>query len=399
MSLSHYRWMECLWMPYRTKVAQGQAAVVVMAVTLLMGLIIMGLSINQLQYVNARRNVTSNDSLQAYYVAQAGVQEALAARMDPRTNYLNFVSSPQGPKYPLSGRVYQNPSNLTGLLGAYRYIVLGGDNARDPVSGNYWNDSNSLLNPLSQQPFYIISRGSVCQAANGQTLVNAIVPGMVPTCTSGQLQHTTVVATVDMSRNSNAARDLVSDYRPVTGNNDVVLPAPVMVPGGGLSNTVNFESAWSAVQSDAVPLLAVVHLLSEPRNIRVYNINSTTFTIPDRVQPNAVIRLYFRGGLDIRSPYKYNETACKNDPNECYLRIQKMNPDFTPELQGNKPVYFNGATIIPLLPSGAELIVFPPSGNNMSVGTNYQIVLDPNLSDTRGKTLGAAYNIRFTVGT
>jgi hypothetical protein len=122
-----------------------------------------------------------------------GIQEALATRMVPRSNQLNYVTNfgnnPQWqftnslrnntgnaplpyfqfsqifPYYSFafnaptgtatmvnSGRVHVDPNNFNSpVFGYYRYIVLGGDPARRASSGQYyWGTSTTDFNPPAQ---------------------------------------------------------------------------------------------------------------------------------------------------------------------------------------------------------------------------------------------------------
>src|SRR5690606_23952950 len=146
------------------------------------------------------RSVVTKQTLQTYYVAQAGLQEALATRMLPRNNYYNFVlpAAPANRYYLRSGRVYQDPVNQTDLVGLYRYVVVGGDSARQ-ANGTYYPANSMTPDNISRllstntfpdnSPFIIISNGATCKAASGKSMAALdqinIGPTGLPSCNAG----------------------------------------------------------------------------------------------------------------------------------------------------------------------------------------------------------------------
>ncbi|HEY9744766.1 MAG TPA: hypothetical protein V6C99_00955, partial [Oculatellaceae cyanobacterium] len=157
--------------------ANGQGALVAIAVTMLIALVLGATSMTGLMQMNSKRTVVTRQSLQTYYVAQAGIQEALATRMVPRSNALNFMSTMPGKAYPYysaSGLVYEDPVNRKKLIGVYRYLIVGGDpskNGKDP-NGNYYSSTDMTVGSSSPKPrlvtfqtsppdspFYVISNG------------------------------------------------------------------------------------------------------------------------------------------------------------------------------------------------------------------------------------------------
>jgi hypothetical protein len=152
----------------------GQAALIVTLIICVVILVTVNVSISMLNNQSTKLLITSTKSLQSYYVAMHGIQEAMATRMVPRSNQMNFTN-PAAAAYPHSGRVYNNVNFVLGqtpvntnLLGIYRYVVVGGDAFRQRLGGAQ-NINQNLLRfasfPDNSSPFYIISNGTTCSEA------------------------------------------------------------------------------------------------------------------------------------------------------------------------------------------------------------------------------------------
>jgi hypothetical protein len=214
----------------------GQAAVLaifVLTLTVLMFAAQMVAGIQRQVAMQTTFRQTNDFSLS---IALQGVQEALASRMFPRSNQLNFLefknnpSNFQGegrsiysngklvgqfPFFPESGFVYDNldggnPNRK--LLGVYHYMVLGGDSAQnrfakaDNVNGvspmkRYLESYKDLLNNVSYvpntTPFYIVSRSLHCT----DTSSGRVVPGALKESAFKQLTQ----ATINKIRNRDAS--------------------------------------------------------------------------------------------------------------------------------------------------------------------------------------------------
>ncbi|MBY0405912.1 MAG: hypothetical protein K2X66_18560, partial [Cyanobacteria bacterium] len=242
---------------------------------------------------------------QAYYVALNGINEAIATRMLPRSNQLSFVGTLNGanqtqtvkegppgapaflpfgpaqnsiyPVFPQSGRVYNNPINRTGLVGLYRYIVVGGDPAISSRGQNYITDNNlaqMVENEFARQdttPYTIISNGFTC-LRNGVAVPNSInipqgYPGGYnpPTCAAGSTPNmvTLVKSTqLDVRRFTSPVRmaedDIASSTQIFNGatfnipTDEGGFPQFTFVPGYGfvgnaanIGQNLNFERVWN----------------------------------------------------------------------------------------------------------------------------------------------------------
>lgn len=208
--------------------AQGQG-LIAFAVLILVFLVIGGVSISMLKTTSANKTVVDQRSLQSYYVAMAGVQEALSTRMYPAGNQLVWWRP--NPTNPVSASnpgnrvtpLYGLPNNLTpalaypdegivcqsgtrpcpsaNIIGAYRYFVLNGDQGVNAQTSNgttvtYWADTAMNLQGhpikiapqafyanendpnLSASEFIVVSKGYTCVAENVNGVLSSIaIPG------------------------------------------------------------------------------------------------------------------------------------------------------------------------------------------------------------------------------
>ncbi|MBX2860535.1 MAG: hypothetical protein KTR14_04835 [Vampirovibrio sp.] len=382
--------------------ASGQSGMLAIGAIMMISLVAMGVGMSQMTYFNTQRTLTNRQSLQTYYVAEAGIQESIATRMIPRSNNLNYVFNAANPAsipplFPESGPVYQDPINQTGLLGYYRYIILGGDPARD-AAGAF--DNNLVTAGTTAQNFYIVSNGRVCLNPETEEMGVDIITanGGDPACPNAnfQVDELTLVAQIDMSRTDATFvdQDIVRDLRTFKNSNAVTLNDPVFIPGTGVTNTVNFTSAWNASVSNLsiTPAKVVFHPIVGFGSDVIEDITTTNTVIATPIEASAVIRLLFEGPVDYRSMFANPATNvpddCVANRNLCTVRVRNMNDN----------TVYGGGLIIPQFPSSTQVILFPPlePADRFSAGTPYRIEIDANVSDYQGNQLGTTYFINFT---
>ncbi len=353
--------------------AKGQGGLVAVAITILIALVLAGAGLSGLTYSNAERSVVTKQSLQTYYVAQSGLQEALATRMVPRSNYYNYINPPGNPDpyYPTSGRVFQNPTAGTGLIGVYRYLIVGGDSARD-AAGNYLGTTNTPpdVGPNGEQrlisrftmanldPFYVVSNAVTCKRDNGQLAPDVITitqvgNGVNINCGADvngnptTPDEITLVAEVQVKRESVPAganmRDRVTRTTVIKtagpGNRTITLPGgqSTFVPGQGWVANFDFDAAWSHNSTTDTPLRLRRVVFYDVINNTIERVVSdpgtgvTDITALGPVSKRDAIRLYFEGPFDHRSItdtwlFKTNDPAspCKNlaSMGQCNIRIK-----------------------------------------------------------------------------
>jgi hypothetical protein len=394
--------------------SSGQAVMIMGAVALIAFMGVVGFSLSQSSNSHAKLMINEATANQLKLTAQAGLQEALATRFYPRSNYLNFSAltlppappASQQPFYKTSGRLFSG----TNLIGMYRYVVLGGDSARNPSTAVF-NPSDIVRITSSSskvdQPFVVLSQGAVCVSPDGQNIVpNAFsVSGFVPSCNAGSTLRTiTFLSSSRLDGSGAGGQDVLDTMRMVSNPASITLPTNVVMPDGTRTNTVNFETAWGAANaaSHATPDYVMSYSLADQTAASpAVQVTGSTVTIPGTVAPNHAIRVYMRGEYDYRSLYNYNPATCISNPSTCAVKIEQRNADWTPTLDGGgNRVVFGVGSLMPVLPSGTQLIAFPPQdpAAAMAFNTNYAIVIDGNvLQDSRGKKSGSTYEVRFSV--
>jgi hypothetical protein len=340
----------------------GQAGLMGVAVVILLTLVIGGATLSNFSTIDSKRNIVDRRSMQAYYVAQAGLQEALATRMLPRSNYLNFYTPANTPKpvlpyYNNSGLVFQNPlvnaapNTDQKLLGVYRYLIVGGDPSRK-ADGSYYGippgppfspansnvTSNGTPTPRlvtfqsnpPASPFYVISNGFSCvKGNNGQGTDQGINQFMgsaafitsakqlaltnngAPQCKAGYTaQELTLVAQVSIEQESGGF-DKVDSIRVYPDRTRVSLPGNSFVPGHGWVNaantTINFDTAWGSqsTASGRTPArpMRIVFFKFGPNTIyqSVDLTGGQSVNVPNKVPYDASMMIYFDGPIDYRS--------------------------------------------------------------------------------------------------
>jgi len=428
-----------------TSHASGQAGLLAVAITILIALVLAATSIAGLSAMNAKRSVAIKQSLQTYYAAQAGLQEALATRMVPRSNYWNFntagfkkgsvnLSQDQLRYFTRSGLIYQNPdpTNPTGLVGMYRYVILGGDPARK-ANGSYYNKTETrplpagditkrLLATDSMPPdssFIILSNGFTCKPSGtaGQVGVAGVDQLNVPTsgtfpannanlCKKGYTpDEITLIGVASMLPEGGGA-DRLTRTIIVKDRSKIALPVAAFVPGYGwrsANNTVNFDTVWSSNNSPAVKLKRVVFYNFMTGDIdmdRTVNAGTNNFAKASDpvISASDVIRLYFDGPIDYRSISPANDQnldACKTvDASNCHIRVDE---DVNPAGNCTGPpgsCTYTGMTIIPLLPGSNQVILLPPlntshPGNRQAVNIDAENLRSYNgiSGDKKGYTI------------
>lgn len=477
----------------------GQSAILVTVLLCLVVLAGVSASLGVFNQQAAQRNISTKTTLQSYYVAMQGIQEALGTRMIPRSNQLNYrmiraltndmlgvrskifnfgeVADPQNPSsgnvrimsyYNLSGLTFTNvrrmPAdnfpqfiNPNDIMGAYRYIVVGGDPSRRGDTGRYFFDpgqpgagttrqgnqngtelkliSQPFAFPVNSSAFFIVSNGITCVpraggvAAPGQIVFNPYPQR--PTCRNPRnlnpsefvVDETNLVARVELERSQ--LRDLVqaikifepdklthlvvskpNPNRPDPNEDNIAeFPfgpdsggafIPGIAPNGGEFDTfratptpsplnnnrntfpVNFEDLWrvgmpqgqtrpnantrltkimvfqSATTQRPLNNLGVLtpadFLNAVDENVNVpppASLNTpTTITLPNPLRVSSTIRLYFNGGIDLRSIYRYQLNYCSQRPDLCNIQLRA----------GTELRDFN---FVPLLPSSNSIIITP----------------------------------------
>jgi hypothetical protein len=408
---------------------------VAIAITLMVALVLGATTLSNLTMTNAKRTVVTRQTLQTYYVAEAGIQEALATRMLPRSNYLNFMNPrPAGvnPYLPPSGLVFQDPQTQQGLIGVYRYIIVGGDPSRR-ADGSYYdipagppfavgpNTTQNAANPIPRlvtfqtsppdSPFYVISQGFTCKTPGGAIGVDQFAGapttdpaniGVNPACQApNTLDQITLVTRVAMESEVAGTLDRVNRTLEFKDATSINLPGQAFIPGQGWQqNNVNFPLAWQYAGNTAgetpVRLTRIVFFDFGPN--RIYQSvdlagNPAQTTVANPVPVNASMMLYFDGPFDYRSlsanltgtradlVYERNLAGCKlgdanggsppaavNDMNNCAIQLYG-NP-IAPGVGGTQ---YTGLQVVPILPYLTKVLLLAPLGNNVSSGTQYEI--------------------------
>lgn len=272
--------------PFKAQAHRGSVLMALVVVGLLC-FVALGLSLSETFKFNIWSTVQKVDSMEAFNVANAGVNEALATIMVPRNNRLNFMGDATEAMFSNSGRMYTDNVHQTGLIGIYRYMVLGGDPARDPNSGQYMGtESSQFLNMYSKQRYFVVSRGTVCQDTNGKILSDAFnLSSLIPTCTRGTDRNVSLVSEVDMTAfaagltgmaasgklggSESGTRNGVKVFRIFNADDPVRLSKPAFVPGlSGSERTpvtqFDFDTAWvhSTPSASAPTFLATYNFIS-----------------------------------------------------------------------------------------------------------------------------------------
>jgi hypothetical protein len=420
--------------------AKGSATLLAVAMTMLSLVLVIGNAVGSLSNAESSRLISGENQQQLYYVTQAGIQEALGSRFYPRSNWLAMqtanpvvagtVTPDRDPFYRLSGRVVS--TNLAGqsqVMGMYRYLVLGGDPARNPNNGQYLQTPSDYVKLVSHedridQNFYVISRGVVCLNSAKEVVPNdiKIVSGVI-SCSVGTLRHQTILSEFEVSQEDVANPQTTIPNRLVRSTNlegalgTITLPAPVQLANGTVSNTLEFNTEWNQSASFAHLEKVMVYPTMNPKlntNWRsLIDISSAYTKGPADIQPNEALRLYFRGPVHHKSVYDYEPEKCNGwdagEPSpgtdrswQCHVRIEQLDRNGNPvtDPATGRPKVYKKAALVPIFPSATQLIVYPPSdvGEGMSPSSRYRLVVDKDLQDTFGRKTGTDYVFDFCVG-
>ncbi|MBY0450988.1 MAG: hypothetical protein K2X01_10230 [Cyanobacteria bacterium] len=399
------------------------SSLAVILVFLVLAVVITGLSISRLQLGTTQRILEVKNMDAAYTFAMSGIQEAIATRMSPRSNFIALENkqTPSGtiaqqfrPYQAESGYVYKDPINKTELVGFYRYFILGGDPARKPTSGDWWlgnsipsgtppynaigGDAIHFLDIIPEQPIIIVSRGSACIDPKtrliGSNQLQYPLSGFtprVPRCnsTNFKLYEQTILAVYDMSRTTSTHTDKIVDYRLFSTSeyapgfaNDVTIPNNIRVSiTGSLSyspntplNAFNFQRVWNA-SSNNPQFAAWV-----PAAVSFYNLSATspywfeTLSFSGSpatanldsghppVDAKSAIKLQFRGAVDFLSMFADQKT--RDYPAGQYRSIKgcQDNPDTCNVVICKLPEHtlMSGTATFPNNPANTAFITLPP---------------------------------------
>lgn len=398
----------------------GQGGLVAIAISMVVALVLAATTISGLSYLNAKRSVVTMQSLQTYYAAQAGIQEAIAIRMVPNTNYLTLAGSANA-FYTRTGKIYQNPSDTSkGVIGYYRFLVVGGDAARKADGSYYANGDTNVNSGLpwlleadtipTSSPFVIISNGITCVANTSEKLVvpdqfNTATP-TAPSCNPGYTkQELTLVARAFLQQPGPATArpmDKVDHLRTYRDKTKLRLPSSAFVPGYGWTDTntdLNFDTIWNYSGSDDVKnpvrLTRVVFYNFTDNTIDAnVPVAGSVTTIPGTIPSNDAIRLYFNGPIDYRTidPTMDRSLAgCKASADTCRIRVVS-----NPPMSGTNHAY-SGNTTLPLFPGSTEVILIPPLVNTLPGGTPHDIEVDARqMASFTGVKGTIDYKVKFT---
>ncbi len=391
----------------------GQGGLIAIAVVLLLTLSIGGGLLGSMTQQNANQAILTEQNAQAYYAAQAGVQEAIATRMLPRSNYLNFDINPdsadgikysQKAYYRISGEISQNLKTNNKTIAKYRYMVLGGDSARKP-DGEYFNKNQpsaddpyllSINKIPTESPFIVVSEGVICRPDSkyGLALVNKFettdaAKVLDADCKANTIRdQVIVVAEVNLLNPDGTTQDKIVGQRIYKNPKEIKLPAGTFVPGKGWikpNTDIDFNDMWNANykannSGDKNPLTLkkiVVYNFTENAVLKDCNVTSQDETSCGKTISNIpkqalAFRLYFNGPFDFRSISPNTRLTdssleeCKgSNANDCHIRIMPKT--------GPKRDAYTSNIILPLYPGGTQIIVLPPL---KAYGKNEQFTLE-----------------------
>ena len=390
----------------------GQGGLVAIAMTILVAMAVVGLSLAELSKTTATRTVANKQATQAYYIAMSGIQEALATRMVPKSNYYNFTptgydgTAPDA-LFPQSGGVYNtvgptsvlsNPASYPNLLGVYQYFIVGGDGTRKtdgtnrlttgtgpddtfPPDNKFFASSYNIL--PSDSPFIIFSKGSTCKSVGNTSVVR---PGLITpsvsmsnvSCAAGSvLDEIVVVAVVGTNRmdaTGTAIRDQIISTAIYKDPAQVSLPAGpglgnygAFIPGVGWRRNsdapFSFASAWNATTaSDPTNSLALRRVIFfdflTGSILDDVDVTGATANANVPIPSDTSIMLVFQGGDLIHSsisgatPWNQDLADCKTSgtADNCAVWVEA----------GGLPVA-TGIDIQTITPAQSKLVFVPTS--------------------------------------
>lgn len=413
----------------------GQGGLIAVAITIMIALVLGATTLSGMSMLNASRTVAMKQTLQTYYAAQAGIQEAIATRMVPRSNYLNFNTASTKEYYSRSGLIYTDPSKVNdaaptqGVVAMYRYVVVGGDSARKADSSYYastptadWEtpqDVPRLLSNDTMPPdsaFVVISNGLTCKAINGRAMVatDQLQLSPTPSCKDTAkytLDQITLVARVKLAQEypgSNKPMDKVDQLRYYKNSAQLRLPVNAFLPGYGWWNanqTFDFQKVWAYssvadTNESHNPLTlekVVFYNFADNQIFYEQDVTSNVVSIGTKIPSKSVIRLYFNGPIDHRSispTYNQQLSDCQGTgATTCRIRVMQ-----NADAAGNGGTAYAGNTMIPLFPGGTQVILLPPlTGTIPGGGVRHAIRVDASkMAGYNGAAGPKDYRIIFT---
>lgn len=414
--------------------ADGQAGLIAVAVTILVALVIGSTTLSGMSMLSANRTVALKQSLQTYYAAQAGIQEAVASRMVPRSNYLNFNLTNNKEYYSRSGLVFKDPTQVvgtapaTGVMAMYRYVVVGGDSARRSDGSYYsstatadWKNAQDIPRLVANESmpvdssFIVISNGLSCKSINGKSVVvpDQLVLSPTPSCKNPSkyaLDQITLVAQAKLAQEySGSAKpmDKVDKLRYYKDPTKLRLPMGAFLPGygwTGTNQTFDFQKVWAysstADTNEAHNPLrlekVVFYNFADNQIFHNQVVTSNVVTVGTKIPAKSVIRLFFSGPIDHRSispTYNQQLSDCQGaGASTCRIRVMQGT-----DAGGNGGVAYAGNTMIPLFPGGTQVILLPPLTGTITGGVRHTIRVDASrMTSYSGSTGPKDYRIVFT---
>ncbi|MEB3205881.1 MAG: hypothetical protein VKK59_00865, partial [Vampirovibrionales bacterium] len=323
--------------------APAKGSALMIAIVALTMLLIVGASLSSLNTTATQRMSGDKTRNQLIYITNSGIQEAIARRFFPRSNFEAFLGTSTAPLarrsvnsnngFYLSGQVFTDVANASQVIGIYRYFILAGNPAQSRVSGDFeLNDINFSImeaymsrgdNPaLTNQPFIVISQAAICEQSPQTISVDSLSwqnSGAILTCPEGQaLRRLTAVAEV----NTYTTPNRTTQIRYFNDNEELTLPFPTTLPNGNIVNTMNFDDFWNTVLNGGGNLLTPMAVVFYPpvsdlstvvaRDVKTYTINGINTNLPvdaDNLIPvNTLIRIIFNGAFNPQTVSSANVT-------------------------------------------------------------------------------------------
>ncbi len=387
------------------------------AIVTLTMLLVLGASLSSLNITSMQRMGADKAQNQLIYLANSGIQEAIARRFFPRSNYEAFLGTSiaalarrsvnSNNAFYLSGQVFADVANARQAIGIYRYFILAGNPAQSRVSGDFeLDDINFSLieaymnrgdNPaLNNQPFIVISQAAICEQSPQTISVDSVGwqnNGATLTCPQGQTLRTlTAVAEV----NTYTTPNRITQIRYFNDDEALTLPFATTLPNGTIVNAVNFTDFWNTVLNGGGNRLTPVALVFHPPvndlsavvadDVKTYDINGNNTNLPvdaDNLIPvNTLIRIILNGAFNPQTVTSENVTLTPTagQPDRCNVDTSSM---------------------IPVMPFANQIIIIPSKADFIGMGSDcqYDITLTNGLSDgyTRQalRADGTVFQIRF----
>ena len=445
-----------LGMAHDRQASLGQAGMIMVSMIMVVFVMAVGLSLSQMSQKGAERTVVTKRSLQSYYVAMAGVQQALANRMYPASNYLSWnpvggltsmdpypsTAVPAPPTDPVSGEVFQNPAapSAATRVGVFQYFVLGGYqevDAANSAGANFAFWPNGTLNavgapvksamtgvpPGDGGRFLIVSRAVTCRGAGANTVLGAINPNKlaapgdpafgfrIPTCAAGTQPDVMTMLVVAQVQADDGTADQIVSIRAYPRDTALPLPIRAFIPGAGWLNAganINFDPVYAfgggILNNPATPSHVVFYNFTTNAIQCAKTFNAAAITIlPGDCEPGetinnrSVIKLFFKGPIDHRSIDRLSDfqlTNCRANPADCNIQMAVDTNPGVPVVWG--PV--TGYSFIYQPPYINQMIFLPNLSALPGANTLHQLQINTNAmrgwSGASGG--GGSYTVNFT---